>query len=378
MPSVAPSPDINTLLPSELLFLIFKLLRHQDLKQAVAVCRRWRDVGEAASLWTWVCPRITVKNTDHAYDMLTCRRMQSVSDIRIAALSNEVVDGVACHPMLNSASVSCGQLSSQERRLLVKLTSKLENIVLSLAKDEVSYMLPEILFTSHSALKELNLSNNDLSKVPLDLIGQTASTLEDLQLQGTNLATGQLRRILESVSRTSCKLKKLNLGENDISGVEAKCFENLDRLEVVELENTQLSKSQLVTILSCLPGSARTRKLNLNQNRLSTIVPALLSRLAFLEEARLADCQLSPRQLEVVFEVTTKFGKLRKLDISGHCFKTIDISSLSLIQASEQLEELIAHRCQFSQESLEGIFSKIIGGPRLKKLNLSNALWVYP
>ena len=139
-----------------------------------------------------------------------------------------------------------------------------------------------------------------------------------------------------------------------------------------------IAKSQLVTILSCLPGSARTRKLNLNQNRLSTIDPALLSRLAFLEESRLADCQLSPRQLEVVFEVTTKFGKLRKLDISGHCFKTIDISSFSLIQASEQLEELIAPRCQFSQESLEGIFSKIIGGPRLKKLNLSNALWVYP
>ena len=88
MPSVAPSPDINAMLPSELLFLIFKLLRHQDLKQAVAVCRRWRDVGEAANLWTWVCPRITVKNTDHAYDMLTCRRMQSVSVIRITALSN--------------------------------------------------------------------------------------------------------------------------------------------------------------------------------------------------------------------------------------------------------------------------------------------------
>ena len=138
-----------------------------------------------------------MKNTDHAYDMLTCGRMQSVSDIRIAALSNEVVDGVTFHPMLNSASVSCGQLSSQERRLLVKLTSKLENIVLSLAKDEVSNMLPEILSTSHSALKELDLSNNDLSKVPLDLLGQAGSTLEELQLQGTNLATGQLREVCQ-------------------------------------------------------------------------------------------------------------------------------------------------------------------------------------
>ena len=378
MPSVAPSPDINALLPPELLFLIFKLLRHQDLKQAVAVCRRWRDVGEDASLWTWVSPRITVKNKEQAHDMLTCGRMQSISNIRITALSNEVVEGVACHPLLNSASISCGQLSLPERRLLVKMISKLENIALSLAKDEVNTLLSEILSTPNSALKKLDLSNNDLSKVPLDLLGQAASTLEDLQLQGTNLATGQLRIILESVSRTSCKLKKLNLGENDISGVEASCFENLDSLEDVELENTQLSKSQLVTILSCLSGSGRTMKLNLNQNCLSTIEPALLTRIAILEEARLADCQLSPRQLEVVFEVATKFRKLRRLDISGHCFKTIDISSLSLLQAAEQLEELIAPRCQFSQESLEGICSKIIGGSRLKKLNLSNALWVYP
>ena len=378
MPSVAPSPDINALLPSELLFLIFKLLRHQDLKQAVAVCRRWRDVGEDASLWSWVCPRITVKNKEQAHDMLKCGRMQSISNIRITALSNEVVEGVACHPLLNSASISCGQLSLHERRLLVKMISKLENIALSLAKDEVNTLLSEILSTPNCALKKLDLSNNDLSKVPLDFLRQAATTLKDLQLQGTNLATGQLRIILESVSRTSCKLKKLNLGENDISGVEASCFENLDSLEDVELENTQLSKSQLVTILSCFSQSAKTRKLNLNQNCLSTTEPTLLSRLAFLEEARLADCQLSPRQLEVVFEVATKFRKLRKLDISGHCFKTIDISSLSLLQAAEQLEELIAPRCQFSQECLEGICSKIIGGSRLKKMNLSNALWVYP
>ena len=192
MPSVAPSPDINALLPPEPLFLIFKLLRHQDLKQAVAVCRRWRDVGEDASLWTWVSPRITVKNKEQAHDMLKCGRMQSISNIRITALSNEVVDGVTCHPLLNSASISCGQLSLHERRLLVKMISKLENIALSLAKDEVNTLLSEILSTSDSALKKLDLSNNDLSKVSPDLLGQAASTFEDLQLQGTNLAT--LRR----------------------------------------------------------------------------------------------------------------------------------------------------------------------------------------
>ena len=197
MPSVAPSPDINALLPSELLFLIFKRLRHQDLKQAVAVCRRWRDVGEDASLWTWVSPRITVKNKEQAHDMLTCGRMQNILNIRITALSNEVVEGVACHPLLNSASISCGRLSLQERRLLVKMISKLENIALSLAKDEVNTLFSEILSTPNSALKKLDLSNNDLSKVPLDFLRQAATTFEDLQLQRTNLATGQLREVFK-------------------------------------------------------------------------------------------------------------------------------------------------------------------------------------
>ena len=93
------------------------------------------------------------------------------------------------------------------------MISKLENIALSLAKDEVNTLLSEILSTSDSALKKLDLSSNDLNKVSPDLLGQAASTFEDLQLQGTNLATGQLRRILESMFDASCKLKKLNLGE---------------------------------------------------------------------------------------------------------------------------------------------------------------------
>ena len=52
---------INELLPPEMLERVFRLLPNRDLKNAVLVCRRWRDVGEAPSLWTWVSPHCVVR-----------------------------------------------------------------------------------------------------------------------------------------------------------------------------------------------------------------------------------------------------------------------------------------------------------------------------
>ena len=373
MPASVSPPDINALLPSELLYLVFKLLRHQDLKEAVAVCKRWKEVGEAQSLWAWACPRITQKNIKISKDLLECKRMQGVSRIRIAALSEDVVDGVACHPGLRSASISCGLLSLHERRLLVMLVGKLENVELMLAKDEVSNVLGEILSTTSSALKTLDLSGNNLKQLGEGLLGLAVATLEELKLQRTELTTKQLREILASVvsAGSRCKMKRLDLSENNFSGVEASLMEIFHKVEEVELENTSLTGQQLAVILSCLAVSSKTKKLNLNQNCLSSIEPALVARLTMLEEARLADCQLSPQQLGALLQGTGG-GCLRKVDISGHSFKTIEVASLSFGRAAGHLEELRASRCQFSQESLEAIFDKIVGGCRLKKLDLSH------
>merc|ERR1719234_1245903 len=90
-----------------------------------------------------------------------------------------------------------------------------------------------------------------------------------------------------------------------------------------------------------------------------------------LEEAQIADCQLCPQQLGALLQATTG-GVLKKLDISGHSFKKLDVESSSLADAAGQLEELRASRCQFSQESLEAVCNKIVEGCRLKKLDLSH------
>ena len=63
---------------------------------------------------------------------------------------------------------------------------------------------------------------------------------------------------------------------------------------------------------------------------------------------------------------------MRKLDISGHSFKTLDVASLSLSCAAGQLEELRASQCQFPQESLEAVCEIIVEDCRLKTLDFSH------
>ena len=45
------SKDINLVLPTEILAEILRLLPLQTLKQAVLVCRLWRQLGEDPRLW---------------------------------------------------------------------------------------------------------------------------------------------------------------------------------------------------------------------------------------------------------------------------------------------------------------------------------------
>ena len=53
---MAEMATINEVLPNEILEKVFRMLPRRDLKRAVLVCRRWRDVGESPILWAWVAP----------------------------------------------------------------------------------------------------------------------------------------------------------------------------------------------------------------------------------------------------------------------------------------------------------------------------------
>ena len=64
-----------SVMPTEVMLRIFRMLGNKDLTKVVFVCRRWRDVGQDPSLWTW--GKVTVKSY-YDVQMLGIQRVQHV------------------------------------------------------------------------------------------------------------------------------------------------------------------------------------------------------------------------------------------------------------------------------------------------------------
>ena len=68
-----------SVLPTEILNMIFSRLSNKDLSMVVMVCRRLKEVGEDPTLWTW--GKVEVSREDH--EMLGMRRLAHVQEVRV-------------------------------------------------------------------------------------------------------------------------------------------------------------------------------------------------------------------------------------------------------------------------------------------------------
>ena len=102
----------------------------------------------------------------------------------------------------------------------------------------------------HPGLRTVDLSLTDLSSVGPDLPASLALRLEDLDMWNTELTTSQLEAVLTAAT-TSSTLRKLNLGNNNLSLVEPGLLARaVNRLEEVDIRHTLLTKEQVEAILS--------------------------------------------------------------------------------------------------------------------------------
>ena len=75
--------EINSLLPEEMLRMIFSFLPPKDLKAAVLVCKLWSSVGQAPVLWSWVT--FNADNNEDLVEQMRLPRLQNVSRLFITA-----------------------------------------------------------------------------------------------------------------------------------------------------------------------------------------------------------------------------------------------------------------------------------------------------
>ena len=94
-------------LPTEMLYMIFKLLSYRDLKIVMLVCRRWREIGETPRLWSSLPVIVNTRNMSVIPEILTTRRMMGLNKLWIeATLSEKVSHSIVRHTGLRELELS--------------------------------------------------------------------------------------------------------------------------------------------------------------------------------------------------------------------------------------------------------------------------------
>ena len=186
-------------LPQEMLLKIFTLLSRSDLYNVLLVCRKWRTVAETPWLWRRmevVVGQIKVTNMN----LLNATRLRSVKRVRLFSLY---------HP----------------------------------DEEEAEAVFTAIL--EHEGIRELNISQNQISKVNPDTLAKAVNSMEQVNLHNAKLTGGQVEAVFQEMSGTT-RLHMLSMGHVNISTVPANTAATaLNRLHIVKLCETNITTEQL-------------------------------------------------------------------------------------------------------------------------------------
>ena len=136
-------------LPAEVLEHVFRQLEPYNLKSVVLVCKRWRDIGEAPKLWTWVYHWVNRGNLANMPQILACKRQRAIKMIAVRSFSEELLRAIIKHPNIHELDLTDADwsLSTIDPKLLISLILKMKDVTLdkSTLTDVPTILLSEAL-----------------------------------------------------------------------------------------------------------------------------------------------------------------------------------------------------------------------------------------
>jgi len=316
--------EINAL-PEEMMMRMFRQFPPRDLKMAVLVSRKWRTMGEDPSLWKWC--RFIVRNRDDIRH-LSIPRLQDIQEICVDSSANwqdgDLEAMFRASIMLPRLKEIVGltqfHFSTVEPELFARAVSRLE--VVNLCGTNLTNNQIQALFqaTDQSCqLKKLDLWRNNISSVEPELFARAVTILKDVNLGSTNLTNKQVTALFQKMSQ-NCPLKTLNLSLIKLSSVEPELLAiAVNRLEDVNLKFTNLSTEQMTSILSHVQEDTKLKKLQLGENNLSSVESELLATAVNrLEDVDLRFSELSTEQMTSILSHVQEHTKLKKLCLRGN------------------------------------------------------------
>jgi len=257
-------------LPEEMLMKIFCCLDLSDLATVLLVCRQWKEVAE--SPWLWKRLEIVVGQMKvNNIGILGTRRLESVKRVRLLS---------KYHPDENEAEA-----------------------VFQAIQD-------------HEGINELNISQNEISKVNATTLAKAVNNMEKVNLFNAKLTITQINALFEHMARET-KLKVLSMGCVNISGVNPEVLSaGLNKVNTARLCNTAITTKQLEALFRDMADRTELKEIDLGHNNLAEVDAAVLTNgIKNIETVKLYDTNISRRQIESI--LGNIGNKLKTLDI---CF----------------------------------------------------------
>ena len=211
------------ILPEEMLLKIFCCLGQQDLSTVLLVCKEWKEVAESPWLWKKlevVVGQMKVNNIG----ILGTRRLESVKRVRLLS---------KYHP----------------------------------DEEEAEAVFQAI--KEHEGIKELNISQNEISKVNPLTLANAVNNMEQVNLFNAKLASQQCEELFHQMARDT-KLKVLSIGCVNISGVNPENIEaGLNKLNTARLCNATITTEQLEALFIVMAERSELKEVDLGHNNLA-------------------------------------------------------------------------------------------------------------
>ena len=381
-------------LPTEMLLYIFEMLSYRDLKIAMLVCRRWREIGEIQQLWGSLPVIVNKRNISVMPEILSTTRLLGLHKLRIETdLSEKVSQTIARHPGLREFELSerndeqtiisvlnviCSRegqgmnlrlknknVSGVDAELLASAVIKLETLEFSntqLTQQQIVAILTAV--SDGRKMTKLDISFNDMSGIDKKLLAKAVTKIKKLNITDTNLTQEQAEAILTAVSEENV-VSKLYIGFNNLSGVDpglmAKAFTNLKKLNV---NRSELTHRQIVTILTAF---CKGNTIHISMNDLSRVDPGLLARaVTKLEVMDVQDTELSQQQVVAIITAVSESKKITELYIGENDLSIVDPGLLT--KAVTKLVRLDLENTKLTQQQDEAILCTLNKGCKMEKL----------
>ena len=243
-------------LPEEMMMKIFCCLDLSDLATVLLVCRRWKEVAESPWLWKRlevVVGQMKVNNIG----ILGTRRLESVKRVRLLSKyhpdeeeAEAVFQAIEDHEGINELNISQNEISKVNATTLAKAVNSMEKVNLFNAK--LTNMQIDALFEQmarETKLKVLSMGCVNISGVNPEVVSAGLNKINTARLCNTAVTTKQLDALFKAMADKT-QLKEIDLGHNNLAGVDAEVlYKGLKKIETVKLYDTNLSRRQIEYIL---------------------------------------------------------------------------------------------------------------------------------